>query len=171
MQTSRQVSDGVDLVLHKFTCNKLRPAVSRPKEGPVHSSFPILLTLVLLALATPSTTPAQERPPDGEGSVFVDDYGFVGLNFVDIRGNLLSASFSGSPGDFVRLAPDGRYFLKAADADARIKVQPAAGDWFTGTARFEEAVYVHCPVFDPVASDFRCFFPGPGSAELNARGT
>jgi len=119
--------------------------------------------------AAPAAFP-QDRPPDGEGAIFVDDLGRLNLFFADLQGDFMRVIFPGSPGDYVRLAPDGRYFLQAEDVSATATVNARSGDFYSGSCVFHEAVFVRCPVFDPFSPNFQCFFPAEGSAVLSARG-
>ncbi len=131
----------------------------------------LALVLSLLPLMWGAPALCQERPEAGEGSIFVDEWGIVGFTFVDRDGDFLQAVFLGSPGDFVRQTPDGRFFLALEDLQATVTVRLASGERFSGSAMFQQAVYVRCPTFDPASSAFECFFPADGNAVLNSHGT
>jgi hypothetical protein len=125
--------------------------------------------LFLVTSTLPAT--AQERPPAGEGSVFVDELGRLNLFLTDLEGDFMRVVFPGSPNDFVRLSPDGRVYLHAQDVSVVTTVETSSGDFFSGSAKYEETGFVRCPIFDPFTPNFQCFFPGEGSAVINSRGS
>jgi hypothetical protein len=126
--------------------------------------------LVLAGLAATAGARAQDRPPDGQGSVFVDELGRLNLFLVDLQGDFLRMVFTGNPGDFIREAPDGRRFLHAEQADAALTLTQSDGTLYAGTGRADLAQFVNCPVFEPLVPRFSCFWPADGDAVVNAGG-
>jgi hypothetical protein len=125
--------------------------------------------------------PADARPENGQGSVFVDfatGSTFLVFSYYDLTGDYLTAGWFSNVSDFAREMPSGRQYLHTMEERASMiavvdglqynSFSPVFGGTLGGF--FQQAYTGNCPVFEPEVPAFTCFI-GAGPASMNARAT
>lgn len=127
-------------------------------------------SIALIALAMSVTlTPAQDRPPAGQGSIFVDDLSGMQFAWTDFDGDTLTVFWSPSgPADFARETPSGKQYVHAMSEDVAMSAV-VGGVPYSGRGLYQTSYFANCDVFDPAAPAFHCLI-GPGPASMNADG-
>jgi hypothetical protein len=128
-------------------------------------------SVVLLALSIGVIpTAAQDRPPQGQGSIFVDDVGALQFQWTDFDNDSLTVFWSPSgPADFAMETPSGKRYVHAINEDVAIAAV-VGGVPYSGRGTYQTSYFANCDVFDPAAPAFHCLI-GPGPASMNAGGT
>jgi hypothetical protein len=126
------------------------------------------IVLVALSMSAVSTS-AQDRPPQGQGSIFVDDLGGLQFNWTDFDNDTLTVFWPISgPADFARETPNGKRYVHAMSEDVAMSAV-VGGVTYNGRGTYQTSYFANCDVFDPAAPAFHCRI-GPGPASMNADG-
>ena len=132
---------------------------------------PTVALIAVMTLAMSVTwSSAQDRPPAGQGSIFVDDVGSMQFHWTDFDGDTLTVFWApAGPADFARETPNGKRYVHAMSEDVAFFAL-VGGIPYSGRGLYQTSYFANCSVFDPGIPAFNCLI-GPGPASMNADAT